>query len=260
MKNSYTETISNALLEARKTRTALSAFPGDLPTTLDGAYAIQMRSVGLFGDEVVGWKVGGIAPEFAKQFGATKLGGPIFKTTVKTVKEGETIEMPAYPGGFAAVEAEYVCKLGELPDRDVTIDDIPDLVDAVYIGVEIASSPMPMINDLGPMSIISDFGNNAGMVIGPEIPKHTDFSQYEVSVVIDGQLAGAKPSGSGEAGPFGSVMFLINHLRKIRYNLPKGDYISTGAVSGVHSTEIGSHSKVKFDGLGEFFIDLVPLT
>ncbi|WP_418152285.1 2-keto-4-pentenoate hydratase [Litorimonas sp. RW-G-Af-16] len=245
-------------MTARKTGRALAGFPGELPTNLEAAYAVQMRSVGLFGDQVIGWKVGGIAPQFAEQFGAKRLAGPIFERAVKTVANNETITMPAFVGGFAAMEAEYVVKLGELPDRDVNIDDIINLVDAVYIGAEIASSPMIMVNDLGPMSIISDFGNNNGMAIGPEIPKDTDFSQHAVSVVIDGDLAGEKPTGIGEAGPFGAVRFLINHLRAIGYPLPAGSYVSTGAVSGVHQTEIGSHSHIKFDGLGEFFIDLTP--
>ena len=109
---------------------------------------------------------------------------------------------------------------------------------------------------------MSDFGNNAGMIVGKEVknPLDLDFSQHVVSVDFDGQQIGAKPAGTGEGGPFGAVIFLINHLRKRGIAIPDGTAVSTGAVSGVHDTEIGVHSKVDFGDLGSMNINVVPFT
>ncbi len=248
--------ISDALMTARKTRTALADFPGDLPKTLDEAYAVQMRSVGLFGKAVAGWKVGGVHPDLVSTWNETRMAGPAFDDTVHSCKTGDTVVMPIYPGGFAAVEAEYVAVIGTLPDRDVTLDDMDAVVDSLHIGVEVASSPMKEINNIGPAAIVSDFGNNAGIIIGPQIDKNTDFPAHDVSVTIDGVLAGKKPSGLGDKSPYGAVVFLINHLRAKGVALTPGTPIATGAVSGVHSADDGSRSHVVFEGLGDFYVEL----
>ena len=52
---------------------------------------------------------------------------------------------------------------------DFSLDEAADLIDAVHVGIEVASSPLGSINEIGPIAVISDFGNNNGMVIGPEI-------------------------------------------------------------------------------------------
>ena len=39
----------------------------------------------------------------------------------------------------------------------------------MFIGIEIASSPLVNINDYGPAVVASDFGNNAGLLLGAEI-------------------------------------------------------------------------------------------
>jgi len=251
--------ISDALLAARQSRTPLDGFPGELPATLDEAYAVQLRSLEQDGRQVLGWKVGGVPADFVERFQATRLGGPVFADLVKMARQGDHVDMPVYKDGFAAVEAEYVVKLGGVPNRDVTLDDMAEIVASIHIGVEIASSPMPMVNALGPQAIISDFGNNCGMIVGPEIPMDTDFSNHIVRVTIDGEVVGAKPSGTGDAGPFGAVMFVINHLRAVGVNFPIGTYVTTGAVSGVHDAVIGSHSRVEFEGLGELFVNFVEL-
>ena len=49
---------------------------------------------------------------------------------------------------------------------DWTADDVIPFVQSMHIGVEVASSPLATLNDLGPGAVISDFGNNWGVVVG----------------------------------------------------------------------------------------------
>jgi len=104
------------------------------------------------------------------------------------------------------------CRLIE--GRDIALDDMAQIVEAVHVGVEIASSPIQNINSFGPLVVVSDFGNNAGLVIGPKVedPLGINYSDHMVSVDFNGTQIGAKPTGTGEAGPFGAVVFLVNHL------------------------------------------------
>lgn len=253
---SYIDQISDALLGARKARTPLDGFPGELPKDLDEAYAIQMRSIEKSGWKVAGWKAGGVPAHLVDKFKTTRQVGPAFEDTVQYFKTGDTVTMPIYPGGFAAVEGEYIAVLGNVPDRDVTLDDMDAIVTSLHIGLELASSPMKEINNIGPQAIVSDFGNNAGILVGPQIDKDTDFTKHEVSVTIDGVLAGKQPSGLGDKGPYGAVVFVVNHLRRLGVAIAPGTLVATGAVSGVHDATDGSRSHVIFGTLGDFYVEL----
>lgn len=258
----YIQSISRALVKARQTLTPLAEFPGELPADLETAYAVQAESIKAWPSKVVGWKVGGVPPHLQDEFKATRMAGPVFSEFVKTCAEGETVTMGAFPDGFVAMEAEYIVVLKDISslDRDITLDDMSEFVEAMYTGVEIASSPMIKVNANGPTSIVSDFGNNTGMIYGPKVenPFNVDFTKHIVSVTIDGETVGAKPTGYGEEGPFGAVKFLVNHLRAHNIAVEAGTAVSTGAVSGVHETKIGTHSKINFEGLATFNVDLVP--
>ena len=67
------------------------------------------------------------------------------------------------------MEAELVIRLGQdLPARvGWTAEKVADLPQELLVGIEVASSPIPDINSLGPTVIAADFGNNNGLVLGP---------------------------------------------------------------------------------------------
>jgi 2-keto-4-pentenoate hydratase len=90
-----------------------------------------------------------------------------------------------YRGGFGAAEAEFLFRVGSIPAPDkttFTLSEAADLIDAVFIGIEVASSPFPGINALGPLVTISDFGNNNGLIIGEEIPDWRECGQEDWTV------------------------------------------------------------------------------
>lgn len=252
--------VSRAFVAARLGGQALATFPGALPGSLEEAYAVQSRSIEAWPDDVVGWKIGGIPEPFRTQYGADRLVGPIFARSVRTA-DGAAAPMTAYKGGFAAVEAEFVLVFGDKVEPgalEPSVEAVREAVSAVHVGVEIASSPLPVINELGPMSIITDFGNNAGLLIGPEVAdgRTRDLSAIEVSVEIDG-----RPIAEGRTAPdapFAAAAFLVKVCAERGFTLPKGAFASTGAVTGVHEASVGSRSTVRFGGAGTLALELVP--
>lgn len=259
MESSLVE-VSDALLAARRDCTPLSAFPGVLPTTLDDAYAVQARSTGLWGDELVGYKVGGIPPAHRPDYEGTWLAGPIFAGQTQSVDDGGRVEVTVYEGGFAAYEAEIVFAITSLPTDAVTAATAMDHVAEVRIGAEIASSPLGDINDIGPGAIISDFGNNAGLVVGPRVdPARLDeLFATTVRVEIDGEEIGAAAPKPGEEGPLGALAFLLDRLRTQGASLPEGGLmVSSGAITGVHRSEAGSTGRVDFGAFGTFDLAMV---
>lgn len=248
--------ISQRLVSARLDARPLSEYPGNLPVNLESAYRIQSLSISAWPDEISGWKVGGVPQAFQAKFGAERLSGPIFRAATRSVEEGGTISMSVFRGGFAAIEAEFIAEFavsiapGEI---DQSAIDITDLVSTVYIGAEIASSPMAEINRLGPVAIISDFGNNAGLVIGPKIEdwRNRLAEQITIAVTVDGKLLGTIAAAM-KKGVFAAVSFLIELCAERGIHIPAGTLVCCGALSGIHDVEVGALAQVNFDGLGGF--------
>lgn len=239
--------ISATLVGARASARALSGPPDGLPETLDEAYALQDHSIADWGDRLVGWKVGGVPAAYSDRFDDKFLAGPIFAKTVHEVAEGGRVAMPVYDGGFAAIEPEFVFLLGKSAEDD-----------QMFIGAEIASSPIPDINDYGPTAIISDFGNNNGLVIGPEIAdwRRRDGSA-RVTTNINGRRIAEKSLGDFREGPLSALGFLRDLSKRRGRDLPAGTLVSSGAITGVHEAESGAHAVLDFGEFGRFELELI---
>jgi len=248
--DSETSRIAGRFLEARRSAGGLEAYPGDLPATLDEAYAIQDEAIARWGRPVIGWKVGLVQQPLSDRFGTDRLAGPIFAHTAAHMN-GEAVEMPVFAAGFAAAEAEFLLKIGNAPDAgrfDFSLDRTAGMIDTIHAGIEIASSPLASINELGPVAVISDFGNNNGLVVGPEIPdwRSSGFSEWEVSTRIDGSVAGRGRGASFPDGPIGAARFLFELMARRGIALEPGQWISSGAVTGVHAVRPGQTVEARF--------------
>jgi 2-keto-4-pentenoate hydratase len=233
---------------ARLASTATPEYPGVIPATMAEGYAIQDIAIGLFPDEIIGWKVGGVSPENQTLAGTHRLAGPIFARNRWTVAGDVTVK--AIDGGFCAVEAEFIARICEDVDpakTDWTVQEAAAVVDKVFVGLEIAGSPLSAINDLGPTVVVSDFGNNAGLFVGAELPDwHRALDGIEVETVIDGISVGTGGALSLSGGAMESVRFLLEHCARRGRPLTKGLLISTGAVTGVHRVDAGSTFSCEF--------------
>lgn len=246
--------IATGFVTARLAGAALSGYPGEVPPNAKAAYACQDAAIALWPERIAGWKVGLVAPNARASFGATRLVGPIFSGVLRPV--GMEIEPCAiFVGGFAAVEAEYVFRLGRdasAAQLDWTPAEAAALVDAMHIGVEIASSPLATINDLGPTVIASDFGNNFGLLVGPAISqwqsRALDSLRCEVS--IEGKRVGQGTAASIPGGPLTALAFALSLCAERGYPLRAGQYVCTGATTGVHDIRVGEAATIAFEGIG----------
>jgi 2-keto-4-pentenoate hydratase len=243
------EAVSAAFVEARRAGKIISVFPGEMPQSLEDAYRIQDQAISLAGGDVGGWKVGRVADGLVARFGAQRLAGPVFTHQIVVATPGEAVVMPVFEG-FAAVEAELLLQVGEAPNGPIDLAGARDSVSKVCLGIEIASSPFSGINDHGPAVTVSDFGNNFGLVVGPEIADWKDINLFEapVSLAIDGAIVGEGRLATMLDGPFGAFAFLNNMLLARGRSLQAGDWVSTGAITGVHQTTAGHRATAMFNG------------
>lgn len=254
---------ARALTSARRDARALSGFPGHLPPTLDESYAVQDAAIALWPDRIAGWKVGRVPDALQARLGQERVAGPVFARHVWPAAAGEVVTFPVIPGGFAAVEAEFVVRVADVdPSRTVYSDaDVLALVGDIHIGAEIAGSAMAMINEIGPLAVASDFGNNAGLILGPRIADWgTTLDAIEIETVIDGATVGRGRASSLPGGPLASLRFLAEHCARRGRPLTAGQLVSTGAATGVHDILAGQSARLVFGDAGEIKCKAAPAT
>jgi 2-keto-4-pentenoate hydratase len=249
------EEVARTFVEARLGARALPAFPGPIPVDMAAGYVVQEAAIELWPDEVVGWKVGRIPLELQAELRAERVMGPVFRGNVQ---EASATPSPVFAiaGGFAAVEAEYIYRMGEdaaAGKTDWTPADALRLVDEELVGVEFAGSPLATINMLGPRVVAADFGNNAGLILGKPIPdwrSRTD-DWPPCAAYVDGELVGRGAPSSLPGGPAASLAFLMNACAARGRPLKRGQLVTTGAASGIHDIEAGQTARITFGDLDE---------
>ena len=246
---------ARSFVDARLASRALPGFPGPPPLDLAQGYAVQEIAIGAWPDTVAGWKIGRVPPAAVARVGADRLAGPVFNRSIQIVDwDGQGV-FPAIDGGFAAIEGEFVYRLA----RDAPADQLTwtpeaalELVAALHVGIELAGSPMAMINDLGPAVVASDFGNNAGLILGPEIPGWRDRADGDLvcEALVGGRSVGVGAAASLLGGPAGCLAFLAELCAARGRPLKAGQLVTTGQITGIHDVRPGDVARVDFKGLG----------
>ena len=242
--------IAQSFVDARRAGRSIPDYPGTVPTVLADAYAVQDAAIALNEAEIGGWKVGRINPPID---GVDRLVGPIFIRTIVAERDAgeDPVAMPVFVGGFGAAEAEFLLRIGATPPagkKRFTHEEAAALIDAVHVGIEIASSPLAAINDLGAAVTISDFGNNNGLVVGAAISdwRSAGIEQWPITLSIDGKIIGTGKAADMLDGPVGAARFLFELMAERGIALKPGQWISSGAVTGVHAVGTGDRIEARF--------------
>jgi len=257
--------VATRFVEARRHARGLTAYPGVQPPDLESAYRCQDAAIALWDDAIVGWKVGWIPELHSGKFGAQRLVGPIFHRDLRQVRTGRVSDISIFEQGFAAVEGEFILQLAEDAPADQlewTAEAARPLVSAMFIGIEIASSPLRDINDFGPAVVASDFGNNAGLLVGPEVVdwQSRSLESLACETRIDGAQVGHGSAASVSGGPLAALAFALTCNARRGRPLRAGDLVSTGAITGVHPIRVGQSAEVRFGDLGILRCVALPVT
>lgn len=248
--------VAAQLVSARRSAVALSEYPGVLPSDLSIAYARQAAALARWpaSDPLAGWKVARIGADWQARYPEERLIGPIVLRNVHRYSMGQVLDCPVFEGGFAAVEAEIGIFVGsDAPPgkTEWTADAAADWVGTMCVGIEIASSPLATINDLGPGAVISDFGNNWGAIAGALIADwRTRARSLQVTTRIDHEVVGSA-SIEIPAMQLGAFAFALGKAAKLGRALRAGQYISCGMITGVHDIRVGQNARVSFGERGE---------
>lgn len=252
-------------VRARRAAGSFADYPGTPPPDLDSAYRCQDEAISLWDDAIAGWKVGWIPEPLSEKFGAQRLVGPIFKRSVQRLNGSDSVKAPVFARGFAAIEAEFVFQLAKDAPANVTdwtAETARRFVKSMFVGIEIASSPLQNINDHGPAVVASDFGNNAGLLLGAEVSdwQTRPLDTLNCETRIDGVVVGRGSAAAVSGGPLAALAFAFRCNARRGRPLRAGEFVSTGAATGVHSIGSGQSAEAIFTGIGSLRCQTVPMT
>ncbi|GAB5429950.1 MAG: 2-keto-4-pentenoate hydratase [Devosia indica] len=252
------QTIAESFLSARRAALSLAEFPGPQPTTLQAAYAVQERMLDALADRPVAWKVGLIAAEQSAALGDNRLVGPVARL-IEQGAGGRGVAVPLIAGGFAAVEAELALLIGhDIPARSEVFAeaDLADYVSDMRIAAEIAGSPLAAIVELGPTAVVSDHGNNLAVVLGGSIAdwRARSLQSLVCTVSINNAVIASGSAEQVPGGPLAALSFLVQNLARRGRALKKGDWVSTGAMTGVHPVAPGMLAELDFGSHGRLSV------
>ncbi|NBB16793.1 2-keto-4-pentenoate hydratase [Caulobacter sp. SLTY] len=255
--------IARRFTDARRAADALPDFPGAIPADLAGAYAVQDAAIDRWNEAIVGWKVGRIAPPLQERLGSARVSGPVFARNLWRAEPGVEVPFPVFRGGFAAVEGEFVYRLGAdalAGKTRWTAEEALDLADALFVGVETAGSPLATINQLGPLVVASDFGNNWGLILGEAVAdwREQAFADLTCTTAIEGAVVGTGTAADLPDGPAEALAWLLGHCAGRGHPLKAGALVTTGAVTGVHDIVAGQSAAIDFGRYGTILCRAQP--
>jgi 2-keto-4-pentenoate hydratase len=247
------DVVAAELVAARREGRSLTGFPGVIPASMAEAYQIQELAMSRWPDSLAGWKIGYIPADRRSQGDPDRLVGPIWRRQFHQSEEHvPAADVGIFVSGFAAVEAELVIRLDQdLPAHDGggwTAQEVANLGQHLLIGIEVASSPIPDINSLGPTVIAADFGNNNGLVLGSVLTDWPSAPPVQLACYVDGQLLGEGSADNLPGGIHHGLATALNILASRGQPVRPGMVFATGAITGIHPIGPGQHCRVDVRG------------
>ena len=260
----HEQAIAASFVRARLAASAIAQFPGAIPDDLEAAYRVQDLAIAQWPDRVVGWKVGYIAPARRDRSGDERLLGPIF-AGARSVESADSVPFEVFDGGFGAVEAEYVLRLeADMPtgQQHWSPEQAGAFPCTLHLGVEVASSPLATINQLGPCVVVCDFGNNNGLILGRMVERWQELPEAGLTchTWIDGRRVGSGGATTPPGGLRAAFAFALTRSAQRGRPLRAGDLIATGNATGIHDIAPGQEARIVFDGHGEIACHAVAAT
>lgn len=243
-------------------RRAHEAVPG-LPQvrTFDDAYAVQAAFRSLWGDAVVGRKVGCSSEQSQRLVNSP---GPIAGVLFRDALWQQPARIPAARFFVVGVEAEFGFRLGsDLPARAAPYEreEVGSVVDAVVPLIEICDTRLSEWRTRRIEEITADNAFNGGVVIGTafEAWRGLDLATHRVTLSVDGELQGEGTGALVLGHPLTALTWLANEASRRGEGLRAGELIAAGTCTGLHFAKGGTSVEADFGAaLGRVAIHFAP--
>jgi 2-keto-4-pentenoate hydratase len=253
-----THRLAALLAEARTGGGTVDPAPGDLPQTLDDAYAMQRAVAARLGPDSEAWKVGSTSAEAQARLGTDRPGAARVPARFRFTS-GDTV--PVFAAHDLWVEAEFALRLGApLPPRDTdyTMDEVAAAVDSVAPALEIVGSRLASgLSGAGRLLVTADGGANVALVTGTPVTdwRRLDLPRHPVQLLRNGREEAAGTGARALGSPLNVLLWLAN-FQRTRDGLEAGAVVSTGTCTGLVRVAPGDVLVGEFGELGRVEVRL----
>lgn len=246
--------IAEALVNARLLGQSLARFPGSIPDNASAAYRCEDAAIHKVPFPIGGWKMSGVISEaHQRAFSDERLIGPVFESRILFQGSANCVACPIIAGGFSAFEPEIIVRVkadAPVSKLDWTIEEAADMVDELFFGMEVMSSPIEGIASLGLGALAADFAAGFGLLIGDRIADWQTRDEVSAEVYREDRLIRAGKI-SLEKDVIPALAFLLRRAARRNHPLRAGMMIATGTLAGAHKVVAGESVRGVFPGLGE---------
>lgn len=210
--------------------------------SFDDAYAVQAAFRSLWGDAVIGHKVGCSSEQSQRLVNSP---GPIAGSLFREALWHQPATISARKFFVAGVEAEFGFRLGaDLPARSMPYgrEEVSAAVDAVVPLIEICDTRLSEWRTRRIEEITADNAFNGGVVVGKPFEgwRSLDLASHVVTLSIDGERKGEGTGALVLGHPLIALTWLANDLSRRGDGLRAGELVAAGTCTGLHLASAGS--------------------
>ena len=242
----------NLLSVARFSRRRIANIPDDLmPADVDAAYQAQHALTDHWANTLDGY--GGYKIACTSEIPQRQLGtdGPFYgRLFQKTIHDSPAaIDLSAL--FMCVIEPEFGFLLGsDLEARVHTQEEVAHAVAGVAPAIEIVDSRYNDWESVGLRSLIVDNACHGAWVNGPLTPHFGDLASHQVRLNVNGVEVSSGTGAAVLGHPLAALTWLVNKLALHGAHLCKGDWVTTGVVTGLYYAAPGDHIEADFGTLG----------
>jgi 2-keto-4-pentenoate hydratase len=241
---------AQAFAAARAAARPLGALPPDaVPRTMDEAYRVQAEIARRCGG-YRGWKVGSLTPEARAAAGIDRPTGARLLTPFVHLSPARLSHARFVT---PTLECEIAFEMAEdLPPRAeaYTTDEVIAATGAMRLAIEVADSRLPP-RPPTPLNV-ADAGANGAFVVGPAVPswRSMDRGAIEAVLRIGGREAARGTAAKILGDPLRALVLLANNPPPYGPGLRRGDFVTTGSMTGMTPVAPDDAAVAEFGFLG----------
>lgn len=242
--------IANRLDEAAMAATAIPQISLETPFTEADAYEIQALSMErryARGDHFVGLKLGFTSFAKMEQMGVhDMIWGRL--TEEMLYKTGDELPLSKFIHPRAEPELCFLVKKDI--DREISLEEIPEYIEAVAPAIEIIDSRYENFK-FSLEDVIADNCSSTAFVVGAWQNINIDISDLKMDLMINGEVVESGSSNAILGNPWLSVTNASRLAAKYGQSFPAGSYLMAGAATSAVFLKANQRVEVKVQTLGK---------
>jgi 2-keto-4-pentenoate hydratase len=246
--------VVDLLTLARFARRRIPGIPDELkPPDTRGAYQLQQSLcdhwVAQIGGGFGGFKIACTSEIPQRQLGLTE---PFFGRLMNSTIHDSPVELDASQFFMRVIEPEFGFQMArDLTHGHYTQQDMANAVAGVVPAIEIVDSRYDNWEKVGAHSLIIDNACHGAWVKGPLSSEFSDLAAHPVRLLVNGREETAGNGAAVLGHPLKALAWLANALPQYGLALKKGDWVTTGVVTGLYYARAGDRVVADFGSLAE---------